>query len=99
MDARRQPRALPRSAEADQVSLRIEITGDTRMARLVWHDATGPIEIKQPNGESIWICACGLSQTLPYCDSSHENTAGEPAGKVCVYDKTRTKVVETRPLE
>ncbi len=66
------------------------------MARLVRHDATGPIEIKQADGQSIWICACGLSQDLPYCDSSHERTAAEEKGKCYVYDKGRQKVVDCR---
>jgi CDGSH-type Zn-finger protein len=65
------------------------------MARLVRHDAHGPIVI-EPQKESIFVCACGLSQTMPYCDGSHDNTMGEKPGKVCVYDKTRTKVVEVK---
>jgi len=65
------------------------------MPRLVRHDATGPFEIP-PQKESVWICQCGLSQDLPFCDNSHEKTAEEPAGEVCVYDKQRMKVVETR---
>jgi CDGSH-type Zn-finger protein len=65
------------------------------MARLVRHEATGPIEIT-PQNTSVFICACGLSQTLPYCDGSHDNTAGEKAGHICVYDKARTKIIETK---
>ena len=66
------------------------------MPRLVPNSASGPIEIK-PQKESVWICACGLSQNHPHCDGSH-NTArkNEPAGKVCVYDSTRTRIVEVR---
>jgi len=62
------------------------------MARLVRHDANEPIEIK-PQQDSVWICACGLTQDLPFCDGSHNKSADEPAGEVCVYDKSRQKVV------
>jgi CDGSH-type Zn-finger protein len=69
------------------------------MARLVRHDATGPIEVKQAGGESLWICACGLSQDLPFCDGSHDNTGAEESGKCYVYDKGRRTVVEVRSDE
>ncbi|MDX1681923.1 MAG: CDGSH iron-sulfur domain-containing protein [Phycisphaeraceae bacterium] len=66
------------------------------MARLVRHDATGPQEVKpDPDGKSHWVCMCGLSQNLPFCDGSHKlckQDGGEEEGKVYVYDKTRTKV-------
>ncbi|MBI1337695.1 MAG: CDGSH iron-sulfur domain-containing protein [Phycisphaera sp.] len=66
------------------------------MARLVRHDATGPIELK-PQEKSAWVCACGLSQNLPLCDGSHKIAKqNDKPGKVCVYDKTRTKVIEVR---
>ena len=68
------------------------------MPRLVRHDATGQLEIP-PQKDSVWICQCGLSQDLPFCDSSHERTADEPVGEVCVYDKQRMKVVERRKDE
>jgi len=65
------------------------------MARLVRHDQSEPIEIK-PQADSVWVCACGLSQDLPYCDGSHNKSANEPAGELCVYDKSRKQVLETR---
>ncbi len=69
------------------------------MPRLVRHDATGPLEVK-PQPKSVWICACGLSQNLPYCDGSHKTARqNEPAGQLCIYDKARKAIVEVRPDE
>jgi len=65
------------------------------MARLVRHEATGPIKV-EPQDKPVFICGCGLSQHLPFCDGAHKlckKGDGEAAGKVYVYDKTRTKVV------
>ncbi len=67
------------------------------MARLVRHDAMGPIEIP-PQGKSVWVCACGLSQNLPYCDGSHKTCRQEETddSKVYVYDDERMNVVDTQ---
>ncbi|MCY2952438.1 MAG: CDGSH iron-sulfur domain-containing protein, partial [Planctomycetota bacterium] len=40
-------------------------------------------------------CACGLSQTWPYCDGSHKRTEAEQPGKLHVYDKKRQKILRT----
>ena len=66
------------------------------MARLVRHDAVAPQEIK-PQEKSVWVCMCGLSQNLPFCDGSHSVARKtETDGKCHVYDKDRRKVVEVR---
>ncbi len=66
------------------------------MARLIYHDATGPIELP-PQEKSAWICACGLSQNLPYCDGAHSICRKtEEEGKVYTYDKPRKSVVEIK---
>lgn len=66
------------------------------MPRLVRHDALGPIKI-EPQDKPIFICACGLSQNLPYCDGAHKGCRKtEEPGKLYVYDKDRRQIVEER---
>jgi len=65
------------------------------MARLIRHDGTGPQEVK-PQEKSVWICMCGLSQNLPFCDGAHKAARQEEAGKCCVYDKDRKTIVEIK---
>ncbi|GJM18290.1 MAG: hypothetical protein DHS20C14_05030 [Phycisphaeraceae bacterium] len=63
------------------------------MARLVKLDATGPVRI-DPQDKPVFVCACGLSKTLPMCDGSHKACKVEETGKVYVYDGERASVVE-----
>jgi len=65
------------------------------MPRLVRHDADGPVRI-DPQDKPIFICACGLSQNLPYCDGSHKTARQEGPEQLCVYDRQRRTVIETR---
>lgn len=70
------------------------------MARLVRHVAIGPYKIDPqtlPQDKLIFICGCGLSQNLPFCDGSHKNCRSEQADTLYVYDAQRKTVVESRP--
>ena len=37
-----------------------------------------PIEVKLEKGKDYFWCACGLSQSQPFCDGSHKSTAFLP---------------------
>jgi CDGSH iron-sulfur domain-containing protein 3 len=64
-----------------------------RAMRRVLRSDQGPLEIP-PQDKSVWICMCGLSANLPYCDGSHKRTRDEEAGKTYLYDATghRTEI-------
>jgi CDGSH-type Zn-finger protein len=70
------------------------------MPRLVRLSATGPIKIDPKTldpEKPIWICACGLSATFPFCDGTHKNCAKvEQPGTLTIYGPDRTPV-EHRP--
>ncbi|WP_049908553.1 MULTISPECIES: CDGSH iron-sulfur domain-containing protein [Halorubrum] len=58
------------------------------MAREVTHEADGPAILddddKGDDGK-IYVCQCGLSDSKPLCDGSHNATADEEAGVVYKY--------------
>jgi CDGSH-type Zn-finger protein len=56
------------------------------MARIVKRHRDNPYEITV-GGETQWICACGLSANLPFCDGSHASAADEEPGKLHWYDE------------
>lgn len=71
------------------------------MARLVRHFATGPYRIEPEafptDGKPIFICACGLSQKMPYCDGTHKGCRAEVEGTLYVYEADGRTVKESRP--
>lgn len=72
------------------------------MPRLVRLTATTPFKIEPgaiPADKAIWICQCGLSQKMPFCDGSHKSIRDEPGGMVCLYAKDAPRVLRAIPDE
>ena len=44
-----------------------------------------PPEKFPKDGKSLWICACGLSKTMPVCDKSHTTCDSEDPNKTYEY--------------
>ena len=72
------------------------------MAREVTHEARGPAVLDESDfGDDgkIYVCECGLSDSKPLCDGSHNTTADEVDGVVYKYanddpDGTRRRISE-----
>ena len=63
------------------------------MARLVKHEVNHPYEIAEAKDLPIYICGCGLSKNIPFCDGSHKKTRDEAAGETYLYDEAgRVKI-------
>jgi CDGSH-type Zn-finger protein len=58
-------------------------------ARVVKHDLTGPYKLEK-GGDTIWICACGLSKNKPACDGSHKKTRDEEPGALYAHAEDRS---------
>jgi len=72
------------------------------MPRLVHRTAMGPIKIdpKTLDPEKlISICACGLSQTFPFCDGAHKACrVTEQPDILYVYDAQNKTITEQRAM-
>ena len=55
------------------------------MARLVKRSRNQPYPVTV-GGETVSICACGLSATLPMCDGTHKLATSEEKDKLYWYN-------------
>lgn len=55
------------------------------MARLVRIQRKGPIRI-DPQDKPVFICGCGLTKNVPFCDGNHKACANEEENVLYRYD-------------
>jgi len=48
--------------------------------------ATAPVAVECQSGKAYFWCACGLSQSQPFCDGSHKGTGLTPVRHVAETD-------------
>jgi len=47
-----------------------------------------PFAIEVKAGETKHLCACGLSQNMPFCDGTHRGTGKKPVSHTFEKDQT-----------
>ncbi len=72
------------------------------MARLIRIEHSGPYKIEPKDfptdGKSIFICACGLSNKMPYCDGTHKACrVQEQPGQLYTYDMQTKQITGSTP--
>ena len=55
------------------------------MARLVRMDRKGPIRI-DPQEKPVFVCGCGLTKNIPFCDGTHKACVNEEDNVLYRYD-------------
>lgn len=60
------------------------------MARLVKRLRDQPYAVSV-GGEAKYICGCGLSATLPFCDGTHKIAQAEAPGRLYWYDNDKQR--------
>lgn len=77
------------------------------MPRIVRHTASDSIKIDPAtwprdaagNLKNIWVCACGISKTFPFCDGSHKRCKDESPSSDYVYDPATGERTPVTPPE
>lgn len=71
------------------------------MARLIRIEQSGPYKIEPKdfptNGKAIFICGCGLSSRMPYCDGTHKGCTVEQPGVLYTYDPATKTMIGQAP--
>jgi CDGSH-type Zn-finger protein len=58
------------------------------VARIIKVNRIGPYRIESAEFP-LFICGCGLSRSLPFCDGAHKYCWQEEPGEVYTYDDQR----------